>query len=160
MKPNACILTLILLFGLFSLGSQGMGQSLNLAGGNRIRITASRYFNAPAIGNFERLSGDSLYFRMNRRVTGLPLSQIQILEKSAGLKNHQTTGTIAGAVAGGLLGGLIFYGIKENSEGFDKVGQPGFAGGFVAGALIGGGAGFLIGRSVNSDIWKEVKIKR
>lgn len=54
--------------------------------------------------------------------------------------------------------GIAMHFKEQQAVGFGEVGQPGFWGGFAAGALIGGSVGALIGHNIHSDRWEKIPI--
>lgn len=154
MKSLWCLAGLLVGFHLGP--ATAFAQLGTLQPNERIRVTAGKYFIHPMIGDFEKLSADSFYFKIQTRSMIIANEALQKVEVSRKQKRHTTAGAIAGALSGGLILGLAFDSEEKNAEGFGKVGQPGFVGGFAAGAVLGGGIGALIGRSIRSEEWQEI----
>lgn len=125
----------------------------------KIRITATKYYLESAIATFKKLHSDSLFFNINNRTLAIPLNLITKLEISKKQKRNTVTGMIAGSFVGGLIPGTVMRTEEQQAEGFGKVGQPEFWGGFASGALLGRGIGALIGSQVKSEIWEQISIK-
>ena len=155
---NKKVIFIILLTLLFFPKSELFAQLDSLSQGDRIRVTASKYFYKPVTAIFEKRHSDSLFFSMNTRVFSIPIQYLQKIEVSKGKERHTGTGLILGAVFGGLVLGISMKIAEQNAEGYGKIGYPGFWGGFASGALLGGGLGALIGYQIKSDKWKEITI--
>ena len=126
--------------------------------GHCIRVSGINYFYIPVTGQFQKINRDSLFFTIQNKQFVIPVDQVQKVELLTGKKSNVITGGIIGAVSGGLILGIIADSAEKDSEGFASVGQPGFPGGFLAGALAGGGIGALIGYSIESEKWEEIKL--
>ena len=112
-------------------------QTDQLKADDCIRVTAIDHFYTPVKGNFQSLFQDTLKFSMQDKIFPIPISDLQKLERLEGKKSNVITGGIIGAVSGGLILGVLADSEKKDGEGFASVGQPGFPGGFLAGALAG-----------------------
>ncbi len=156
---NKVLIILIFLISFFCANQQVYAQLDSLSNGDRIRITATKYFLQPTIATFEKLHSDSLFFNINNRKLAIPVNLIKKLEVSTKQKRNTVAGIIAGSLVGGLILGVAMHSEEQQSEGFGKVGQPGFWGGFASGALLGGGVGALIGSQVKSEKWEQISIK-
>jgi putative effector of murein hydrolase len=157
---NKVLIILISLISFFCANQQVYAQLDSLSNGNRIRITATKYFLQPTIATFEKLHSDSLFFNINNRTLAIPINLIKKLEVSKKQKQNTITGIIVGSLTGGVVLGIAMHSEEQKAEGFGKVGQPGFWGGFASGALLGGGVGALIGSQIKSDKWKQIYIGR
>lgn len=156
---NKVLIILISLISFFCAKQQVYAQLGSLSNGNRIRITATKYFIQPTVATFEELHSDSLFININNRTLGIPVNLIKKLEVSKKQKRNTITGMLVGSLAGGLALGIAMNSEEQKAEGFGKVGQPGFWGGFASGAVLGGGIGALIGRQVMSEQWEQISIK-
>lgn len=154
---------LISLISFFCASQQVYAQFDSLSQGDRIRITATKYFFQPTIATFEKLHSDSLFFNINNRKFTIPVNLIEKLEISKEQKRNTVTGMIAGSLAGGLILGVAFHIQEQQAEcsGWGCIGDihPGFWGGFASGALLGGGIGALVGSQIKSEKWTQISIK-
>lgn len=156
---NKVLIILISLISFFCANEKLYAQLDSLSNGDRIRITATKYFFQPTIATFEKLHSDSLFLNINNRTLAIPVNLIKKLEVSKKQKRNTITGIIVGSLAGGVVLGIAMHFEEQQAEGFGKVGQPGFWGGFAYGALLGGGVGALIGSQVKSEKWEQISIK-
>ena len=156
---NKVLIILISLLSFFCANQQVYAQLDSLSKSDRIRITSTKYFLEPTIAIFEKLHSDSLFFNINNRTLAIPVNLITKIEISKKQKRNTVTGMIAGSLVGGLILGVAMHTEEQQAEGFGKVGQPGFWGGFASGALLGGGIGALTGSQIKSEKWKQISIK-
>lgn len=157
---NKMTVLLISLISFFCAGQEVHAQLDSLSKDDVIRITAPKYFIQPAVATFERQHSDSLFIIMNNRTSAIPFKHLQKLELSTGEKHSTVEGIIIGSIAGGLILGIAMHSEELHAEGYGKIGQPGFVGGFVSGILIGGGIGALIGNQIKSDEWKHIAVDK
>ena len=156
---NKVLIILISLILFFCANQQVYAQLDSLSSGDRIRITATKYFFQPTIATFEKLHSDSLFININKRTLAIPVNLIKKLEVSKKQKRNMITGMIVGSLAGGVVLGIAMHFEEQNAEGFGKVGQPGFWGGFATGVLLGGSIGALVGSQLKSEKWEQISIK-
>ncbi len=147
---------------LFTLAFSGKlsAQLDSLQTGDRIRLVAPPAVPHQTTGQFSRIAADSFYIEINSAETAVPLRRIRILEISRGKKRRTWEGTIIGAGVGGVLLGTIAYAAtEEKDEGFFRMTRgSAFKGGLVAGALLGGAAGFFIGSRLESEHWERISL--
>jgi len=155
---NKTKILLTLLFTIFCASPKLYAQLDSLSNGDCIRLTGTKYFLQPTVATFSRIHSDTLFCYINNKVFAVPVNHLQKLEIPIGKRRHTIKGMIIGSISGGLILGIAMHSEEQQAEGFGKVGQPGFWGGFASGALIGGGLGALIGSQIKSDKWKQINI--
>jgi hypothetical protein len=129
--------------------------------GSRVRIDAPTLFAERLDGTVEALRPDTLLLRLdpkNAETTLIPVASVERLQVFQG--NQAAYGEIFGTIAGMLAGGLLAHELVP-SDRYTGVARSVSAG---AGVLLGGLAGYLIGKQVDKAVfgerWKEVPISR
>jgi hypothetical protein len=138
------------------------GQSLSIAPGTRVRVSASNLL-APLVANFLQMRGDTAVFiedAASRGVWSIQLADISRLERSDGERKgdrgNVTRGALIGA-GGGLLLGFAFsatFSPSDSSKEYNRALNA--AVGAAAGAVIGG----LIGYRRGVERWTGVPVPR
>ena len=129
---------------------------LHLAG-SRVRLSAPALGDRKQSGTVVEVRDDTLLFMADKRSvrTFVPTASLTSLEVSRGSRSHTLAGAglgfLTGAVAGGVIGGTS--GSTTNNE------ESGLAVAF--GALVGGGAGLVIGAIIGSrhtERWDALRL--
>ena len=154
------IVSISLLIFVFFPVKKFFAQLDSLSKGDRIRITYQEYLYKPTICSFEKVVRDSLIVGMHNKIFPIPLERIQKIEICKNKERNTVTGIIIGSVIGGLALGITMHTVGKDKEGFSKVGQLGFWGGFASGLIIGGSIGALIGYNTYTDKWSEIVISK
>ena len=152
MKTSFCFLLLISFLIPHSLRAQLPDLNQNTT----YRITSSKTFPNYLIGKVQKQTRDSLFVLIGARIYDLSAQEVKKIEIKAKSKRHTVLGFVLGAVPTSLILGSYFQSQEESAEGYQKVGQPGGASGFLLGALGGGIVGGLIGHSLVSESWQEI----
>lgn len=156
---TSCFFSILFLFIVFSSATQA--QLSMLSPGERIRITAPKNFVQPVIGEFSKVLKDSVCFTMGSKIFVVPFQNIEKIEVRRGHHRNAKKGAIIGAITGGFSLGLIAYSDASKSKDGWEIISPGnaFTGGFLTGAVVGGGLGAIIGKGIRSEKWVTLKIE-
>jgi hypothetical protein len=129
--------------------------SLDISSGDRVRVVAAEYGDAPQIATIAAVRGDGIVFRRERQDDTLliPFAHLGQLDVSEGRRTHVGAGLGIGLAGGALVGALVFRESYNKNDFFSP--SPGAltAGGAVLGGLAGAVIGGIIG-SISTERWR------
>lgn len=134
--------------------------------GERVRITHSCHATNGGVrcrttsGTMTALQAENLVLGPAEEPIIVPMSAVEKLEVSRGLRGRADAGGVAGGIVGAIVGGAMGFGAcaADQCKGFNETDLTFLAVSAYAGlgALVGLGVGALIGSQVKSDLWEEV----
>lgn len=137
------------------------GQNLNLKEGDRVKIKTTVPDMKKVTGTVYHLNASELYIHSSNQDYRIPVHSVRRAFVSQGRKRNSFKGMLIGGVSGGLLLGAAasFAYEKCDEELFclydDKTAI--IISNTLAGALIGGGTGFIAGTFIKTDRWILVR---
>lgn len=140
-------------------------QVSSIEKGDKIRVTAPGELTGRSIGILTYVTGDSLYFMHRDSTINVSLASLSRLEVSTGQKRFAGRGALIGAGSLGLTLGLVMMSTDETCSSDDEwcmdlfSGSDAFKLGFVAGALMGGLGGAIIGHFIKRDRWEKIELE-
>ena len=128
--------------------------------GARVRVTLIAREPAPVVGRVLDLPTDAILLSTEPDSLSrtIPRTAIARLEVHRGTRTNAARGAVLGALILGIPAaylGAYSAGIREEPGGLSMAQGALVAGG--AGALLGAGIGFLVGRSEKHERWEEVE---
>jgi hypothetical protein len=131
--------------------------------GTRVRIDAPTLFAERQDGTIEALRPDTLLLKFDAKDTAttlVPVASVERLEVFQG--NRAPYGEIFGTIGGMLAGGLLAYEVAPSgSSTWDELSRSLYV---AVGVLLGGAAGYLVGRQLDKAVfgerWKEIPVSR
>jgi hypothetical protein len=153
MRPT----TLLPLVALIGAGSGIAAQdSVRIAPGNRVRVTAPKISGTRIVGTYDHMDADTLVVQVGGRTRSFPRTAVTRLDVSTGQKGNAGTGALYGALFGAGIGALALGTSAVCAD--EGIGGTcalvGAGGGGVAGLLIGA----LLGSASKSDRWQAVPV--
>jgi hypothetical protein len=144
--------------------SQATGGStatnLDISPGDRVRVVAAEYGDAPQIATIAAVRGDGIVFRRERQDDTLliPFAHLGHLDVSDGRRTHVGAGLGIGLAGGALVGALAgraSYSKNDFPLLFSPVALT--AGGAVLGGLAGAVIGGIVG-AIPTERWRTVPL--
>jgi hypothetical protein len=138
---------------------RGLGSgSVTAVPGSRIRLFQLAPGAKPILGTLERWESDTLRLvaQASAGATAIPLTTLHRLQVSRGARGNAPLG----GVIGGLLGlavGMVIRSSSDCQQGFLEF-CMGKALAPMAGMAVGGGLGAVVGASIRTDQWWEVRL--
>ena len=155
-------ITIIVLVSLLFTESILFAQLDSLSQDDRIRLTASEYFIQRIDCKFDKIQSDSLFISMHSEKFIIPVQHVQKIELWKGKKRNTFTGALVGVVIGLVLGVTLALVDPQDSDDngfqFHLDLKTKLLIGSLAGPLIFGSTGALIGTFIQSDRWEEITI--
>ncbi len=137
------------------------GQNLNLKEGDRVKIKTTVPDMIKVTGTVYNLNPSEIYIHSSNQDYRIPVHSVRRAYVSQGRKRNSFKGMLIGGVSGGLLLGAAasFAYEKCDTEEYclydDKAAV--IISNTLAGALIGGCAGFIAGTFIKTDRWILVR---
>jgi len=135
-------------------------QLNSLRPGDRVCIVARKYYSKPVFGEFEGIQTDTLYMSLDNEIVALATRDLQRVQQSLGRKDNKVTGVLAGAAIGGIVMGLTASQAVSSCDSFGCVGITNPAGASFLGTAYGATLGFLVGKLIHTEVWRDVRIDR
>jgi hypothetical protein len=154
MMRRTTLLSIAALFaGASSLAAQ---DSVHIATGNRVRVTAPRISGTRIVGTYARMDADTFVVEVGGDTRSFPRTAVIRLEVSVGRKGNAEKGALYGALLGAGIGALALgtSSLCADLEAGGTCALVGAGGGGLGGLLIGA----LIGSVSKTDRWQTVPV--
>jgi hypothetical protein len=151
---STTILPLVALF--VSASGIAAQDSVRIAPGSRVRVTAPEISRTRIVGTYTRMHADTLVVEVDGRTHSFLRTAVTRLDVSVGRKGNAGKGALYGGLLGAGIGALALgsSSLCADLQAGGTCALVGAGGGGIGGLLIGA----LIGSASKSDRWQAVPV--